>query len=344
MVPLRGDGYRTKVEGGTNTGLHRDLAGMNTQVATSVTDDIAPAQAAAEMALAGRRRLVGIALMCGAVAFFASLDASAKTLARAGVDPLVTTFMRYAASVAMISLFVNPVRTPGVVKSRRLTLQIVRSLLLFASTALNFLALRYLQMAETISIQFAAPLTVALLAGPLLGEWSSRARMAAIGVGFLGVLVIVRPGIGGMHPAALLCLANVVVYAFYAIITRKLAAYDSTATTMFYTGLAGLALMAPLLPWIWTSPASLTHWALLIGVALFGTLGHWLLVMAHARAPANVLAPFIYTQLLWSVTLGFLLFGDVPSRWTVAGAMIVVGSGLYLLAQETIRRDGRPAA
>ena len=185
---------------------------------------------------------------------------------------------------------------------------------------------------------------MALLAGPLLGEWSSRARLAAIGVGFLGVLVIVRPGVGGMHPAALLCVANVVVYAFYAIITRKLAAYDSTATTMFYTGLAGLALMAPLLPWIWTSPASLTHWALLFGVALFGTLGHWLLVMAHARAPANVLAPFIYTQLLWSVTLGFLLFGDVPSRWTVAGAMIVVGSGLYLLAQETIRREARPAA
>jgi drug/metabolite transporter (DMT)-like permease len=270
---------------------------MTTRAATSVTDDIA-APRAAETDSAGRRRLVGIALMCGAVAFFASLDASAKTLARAGVDPLVTTFMRYAASVAMISLFINPVRTPGVVKSRRLTLQIVRSLLLFASTALNFLALRYLQLAETISIQFAAPLTVALLAGPLLGEWSSRARLAAIGVGFVGVLVIVRPGIGGMHPAALLCVANVVVYAFYAIITRKLAAYDSTATTMFYTGLAGLALMAPLLPWIWAAPANLTHWALLIGVALFGTLGHWLLVMAHARAPANVLAPFIYTQLL----------------------------------------------
>ncbi len=315
---------------------------MSTQVATSVPDDIGAPRAAPEVDLAGRRRIVGIALMCGAVAFFASLDACGKTLARAGVDPLVTTFMRYAASVAMISLFINPVRTPGVVKSRRLPLQIVRSLLLFASTALNFLALRYLQLAETISIQFAAPLTVALLAGPLLGEWSSRARLMAIGVGFLGVLVIVRPGVGGMHPAALLCVANVVVYAFYAIITRKLAAYDSTATTMFYTGLAGLALMAPLLPWIWTSPASLTHWALLFGVALFGTLGHWLLVMAHARAPANVLAPFIYTQLLWSVTLGFLLFGDVPSRWTVAGAMIVVGSGLYLLAQETIRRDTRP--
>lgn len=301
----------------------------------------APAEAAqkpGEAEAARRRRLVGIALMCGAVAFFASLDACGKTLARAGVDPLVTTFMRYAGSVAMISLFVNPVRTPSVVRSRRLGLQVLRSLLLFASTALNFMALRHLQMAETISIQFAAPLTVALLAGPLLGEWSSRARLAAIGVGFLGVLVIVRPGVGTMHPAAFLCVANVIVYAFYAIITRKLAAYDSTATTMFYTGLAGVALMAPLLPWIWSNPTEWSHWALLLGVALFGTLGHWLLVLAHARAPANVLAPFLYTQLLWSVTLGFLLFGDLPGRWTLVGAMIVVGSGLYLLAQDARRR------
>lgn len=315
-------------------------------MATTASPLPAPAQVSGSQATdsneaetARRRRLVGIALMCGAVAFFASLDACAKTLARAGVDPVVTTFMRYAASVAMISLFVNPVRTPSVVRSRRLGLQIVRSLLLFTSTALNFVALRYLQMAETISIQFAAPLTVALLAGPLLGEWSSRARLIAIGIGFLGVLVIVQPGVGAVHPATLLCVGNVIVYAFYAIITRKLAAYDSTATTMFYTGLAGVALMAPLLPWIWSNPTEWTHWALLIAVALFGTLGHWLLVLAHARAPANVLAPFIYTQLLWSVTLGFLLFGDLPGRWTIVGAMIVIGSGLYLLAQDTLRRD-----
>ena len=92
--------------------------------------------------------------------------------------------------------------------------------------------------------------------------------------------------------------------------------------------------MSPLLPWIWTTPRAWGAWALLIGVGLFGTLGHWLLVLAHARAPANVLAPFIYTQLLWSVLLGYFVFGDVPNRWTLAGASIVIGSGLYLLAQE----------
>lgn len=302
-------------------------------------------QPAPEAALVRRGRLVGIALMCGAVAFFAGIDGLGKTLAGMGVDPLLTTFMRYAASVAMISVFINPVTQPSVVRSRRLGLQIVRSLLLVASTALNFLALRHLQMAETLSIQFAAPLTVALLAGPLLGEWSSRERLIAIGIGFLGVLVIVRPGLGAMHPAAFLSVANVVVYAFYAIVTRKLAAYDSTSTTLFYTGLAGVGLMTPCLPWLWTNPASWTVWALFLGVALCGTLGHWLLILAHARAPANVLASFIYTQLLWSVLLGFFLFGDLPSRWTIVGAMIVVGSGLYLLAQETLRRaEKKPAA
>lgn len=283
--------------------------------------------------------LAGIALMCGAVAFFACLDASAKALALAGIDPLLTTFMRYAVSVVMVTAFINPVTIPGVVRTRRPWLQVLRSLLLFGSTALNFLALRKLQLAETLSIQFAAPLTVALLAGPLLGEWSSPRRLVAIGIGLIGVLVIVRPGVGAFQPAVMLSLANMLCYAFYIIATRKLAGIDSTATTMFYSGLAGLAVMTPLLPWIWADPGSLGPWILLVAVGLLGTIGHWLLVMAHARAPAGVLAPFLYTQLLWSLLLGYLVFGDVPNRWTLIGASIVVASGLYLLSQ---KRMGRP--
>lgn len=276
--------------------------------------------------------LVGIALMCGAVAFFACLDASAKALALAGIDPLLTTFMRYAVSVLMVTAFINPVTSPGVMRTRWPWLQVLRSLLLFGSTALNFLALRQLQLAETLSIQFAAPLTVALLAGPLLGEWSSPRRLAAIGIGLIGVLVIVRPGVGAFQPAVMLSLANMLCYAFYIIATRKLAGIDSTATTMFYSGFAGLAVMTPLLPWIWTDPGSLGPWLLLVAVGLLGTIGHWLLVMAHARAPAGVLAPFLYTQLLWSLLLGYVLFGDVPNQWTLIGASIVVASGLYLLS------------
>jgi drug/metabolite transporter (DMT)-like permease len=285
-------------------------------------------------AAAPNRRLTGIALMCGTLAFFACLDTSAKTLAGMGVDPLLSTFMRYAVNVTLVLMVLNPVRTPGVTRTNRPILQVLRSLLLFGSTALNFLALRQLQLAETLSIQFATPLMVALLAGPLLGEWSSPRRLVAVGIGFLGVLVIVRPGVGTFQPAVLLSIGNMLCYAFYVLTTRKLAGVDSTATTVFYSGLAGLALMSPLLPWIWTTPTAWSVWALLIGVGLFGTMGHWLLVLAHARAPANVLAPFIYTQLLWSVMLGYLVFGDIPNRWTLIGASIVIGSGLYLLAQE----------
>ncbi|KQP72491.1 multidrug transporter [Methylobacterium sp. Leaf111] len=287
------------------------------------------------------RRLAGIALMCGTLAFFACLDASAKTLAGLGVDPLLSTFMRYAVNVALVLVVLNPVRTPGVARTNRLALQVLRSLLLFGSTALNFLALRQLQLAETLSIQFATPLMVALLAGPVLGEWSSPRRLVAVAIGFLGVLVIVRPGVGAFQPAVLLSIGNMLCYAFYVLTTRKLASVDSTATTVFYSGLAGLALMSPLLPWIWTTPTAWSTWALLIGVGLFGTLGHWLLVLAHARAPANVLAPFIYTQLLWSLMLGYLIFGDVPNRWTLIGASIVIGSGLYLLAQESKALESR---
>ncbi len=306
------------------------------------------AQPSAETERAGARdprRLAGIALMCAAPIGFASLDATGKWLAGAGVDPLLTTFMRYAVNVALVTAFLNPVTRPGVAHSRRLSLQVVRSLLLFGSTACNFLALRSLQLAETVSIQFAAPLAVALLAGPLLGEWSSRLRLAAVAAGFVGVLVIVRPDTLAAKPAMLFSLGNMLCYALYVIVTRKLAAYDSSATTIFYTGLAGLALMTPLLPWIWTAPGSLQVWGMLGAVGLFGTAGHWLLVLAHARAPASLLAPLIYTQILWSVLLGYGVFGDVPGAWTLAGALIIVASGLVLIAEDswTKRRARRRA-
>ena len=307
---------------------------MSTQVATSVPDDSGPARAAPETDLAGRRRIVGIALMCGAVAFFASLDACGKTLARAGVDPLVTTFMRYAASVAMISLFINPVRTPGVVKSRRLPLQIARSLLLFASTALNFLALRYLQLAETISIQFAAPLTVALLAGPLLGEWSSRARLAAIGVGFLGVLVIVRPGTEAFHPAVLLSLGTAVFSALYNLLTRKLAGVDSTGTQQFYAAGVATICIAPFSIGGWVWPHDIGGWLPFIIIGIAALIGHLFITTAHRYAPASVLAPFGYLQIIFMTGSSWLVFNQPPDMWIFIGAPIVMASGFYIWLRE----------
>ncbi|HEY8566005.1 MAG TPA: DMT family transporter [Beijerinckiaceae bacterium] len=284
---------------------------------------------------AARQRLIGIGLMCAALVCFACLDATAKWLNR-NQDPLLTVWARYAVSVALVFLVLNPWTAPGLTRTQRFWLQIGRSMLLLLSTVLNFFALQHLQLAQTISIQFATPFLVALLAGPILGEWIGPRRFAAIAVGFLGVLVVARPG--STHPAMLLTMAGTVCYALYGIATRILAAHDSSRTTLFYSGLVGVAVMMPLLPWIWRTPPDALTWAGMIAVGALGGFGHWLLILAHARAPAAILSPFIYTQLAWMILLGYLVFGDVPDRWTLIGAGIVVASGLYLLSRERVRK------
>jgi drug/metabolite transporter (DMT)-like permease len=280
-----------------------------------------------------QNRMIGIALMCAALFCFSCLDATAKWVNQS-VDPMVTVWARYMSAAVLTFLVINPRTQPGALRTRRLPLQILRSFLLLASTLCNFFALKYLQLVETQSIIFATPLLVALLANPILGERIGWQRLTAIGVGFVGILVITRPGLGTMHPAALLSLAGSVAYAFYNIVTRMLASSDSIATTTLYSSLAGIVLVTPVLPWVWTTPSSPLTWLLLVTTGFYGAFGHWLLVLAHARAPAAILAPFIYSQIIWMLALGYILFGDWPDSWTFVGAGIVIASGLYLLSRE----------
>jgi drug/metabolite transporter (DMT)-like permease len=297
--------------------------------------NVGPIGAVEASAAARRNRLVGLALMCGAVICFAGLDTSAKWLSHS-TDPLLGVWARYVSSVVLVSLVVNPWSVPGLARTRRPWMQAGRSVLLLLSTACNFFALQYLQVAQTTSIMFAAPLLVALAAGPLLGEWIGPRRLAAIGVGFVGVLIITRPGFGGMHPAALLSVFGTACYALYAISTRVLAGSDSSATTLFYSGLAGVVLVTPFVPFVWSTPSLLVA-LMMAATGVFGAVGHWLLILAHARAPAPVLAPFLYTQLIWVVILGYLVFGDLPDYWTLIGASVVIASGMYLLYRERER-------
>ena len=285
----------------------------------------------------GRSRLAAIALICGAVLFFALLDTSAKWLS-VHMDPVQVVFARYAGSMVMVLMLLNPWSRPGVLRTKRPWLQGVRSLLLLGSTMLNFIAVKYLQLAETVSIMFAGPLLVALVAGPMLGEWPGPRRLAAIAVGFLGVLVITRPGLGGMHPAAWLSVFGCVCYSFYSLATRQLAAFDPPETTMVYSGVAGTLAMLPLIPFFWSMPETPLVWLVMLGTGLLGGFGHWLLILAHRLAPATVLAPFIYSQIVWMIVLGWFVFGQFPDRWTFVGAAIVIASGLYLLYRERVRK------
>lgn len=283
-----------------------------------------------------RQRLAGIALMCIALLCFALLDACAKYLSPR-IGALQTVWFRYALSVLAVTLLLNPLTAPGVWRSRNLKLQLARSAMLFLSTLFNFLALRELQLAQSMAIVFAVPLLVALIAGPLLGEWPGPRRIVAIMVGFLGVLVVTRPGIGGLPPGALWSVAGVFAYALYNVFTRMLAAYDSAQTTLVYSGVAAVALLAPVVPFLeWRTMGAL-EWGLAIACAFFGTFGHWLVILASRRAPASVLTPFIYTQIVWMVLLGYYIFGDTPDGYTIAGAAIVIASGLYLLNRERVR-------
>ncbi|AMN44478.1 DMT family transporter [Rhodoplanes sp. Z2-YC6860] len=280
-----------------------------------------------------RQRLIGIGLMCGAVATFACLDAIGKYLGTR-MDVLQVVAVRYASAFVLTLLISNPIVRPGLLRTAKPLLQIGRSALLLGSTFFNFMAFRYLQLDEALAILFSTPFMVAILAGPMLGEWVGWRRWIAIGVGFAGVMVVIRPGFGGLHWAAMLSGASAVCYAFYGITTRMLARYDSSQTTLFYSNLFGTAIMLPVLPFVWTPPRSVLDGVLMVAMGAFGAFGHYLLIVAHRHAPASVLSPFMYTQLIWATTFGYLVFANVPNHWTLTGAAIVIGSGLYLLHRE----------
>jgi drug/metabolite transporter (DMT)-like permease len=149
---------------------------------------------------------------------------------------------------------------------------------------------------------------------------------------------VTRPGFGNMHPAALLSCGSAICYAFYVIATRVLSRTDSNETTQFYTNTVGAVIMTAIVPFIWTTPDGVLTGGLMILIGLLGGMGHYLLILAHRLAPASALAPFIYTQMIWTTTLGFIVFGDIPHRWTIIGGLIVVTSGLYLLHREAVRK------
>jgi drug/metabolite transporter (DMT)-like permease len=285
-------------------------------------------------------RLTGIALMCGAVACFALLDTTAKYL-NLYMSTLQVVWTRYTGAFLFPFLVSQPWTRPGLTRTKRPVLQLVRSVLLLASTLCNFAALRYLQLDEAIALIFSTPFFVAALSGPMLGEWVRWRRWSAIAVGFVGVLVVTRPGAAGFQPAALLSLFAALCYALYSITTRILARTDSNETTLFYSNIVGALALLPVVPLVWTTPGDPVVIALMVATGAIGSFGHYLLIAAHRLTPAAVLSPFIYTEIVLVTALGFLVFGDVPNRFTLTGAAIVVASGLYILHRERKLRGSK---
>ena len=278
-------------------------------------------------------RLRGIALMILAGMCFTALDTNAKLLV---VDfaAMQVVFVRYLGHLALTVATVGPRRLSGLWRTQRPVLLIARGFLLFGSTLFNFVALRYLALSETVSILFSSPFLVAVIAGPILGEWIGPRRWAAVLVGFAGVLVVTQPGTAGFQWAALYSVAGSVCYAFYAVVTRILAATDSNPTQQFYASLVGTLAFLPAMPFVWVWPDNLVSIAQMAATGLFGFIGHGFLISAHRYAPAPILSPFIYVQIIWMTLFGYFVFGDVPTTANLVGAGIVIASGLYLLFRE----------
>jgi drug/metabolite transporter (DMT)-like permease len=267
------------------------------------------------------------------------MDASAKWLGTAGdVPPVQLVALRYFISFLFTGFILNPFARPALLRTRRPVLQITRAACLVLSTACTYVAVRHMSLTEMTAIVFAAPLIVPLLSVAFLGEKVGPRRVLAIVVGFCGVLVITRPGGHELGWVALLPLLGALLNAFYSVSTRKLASVDAPETTMFYTGMVGSATMMPALFFVWETPEGLVQWTAIILMGAGGALAHWLLILAHKHAPASLLAPFNYAQIIGAALIGLLVFGDVPDSWTFAGAAIIILSGLYVFYREQVVR------
>ncbi len=280
------------------------------------------------------RPLAGMALMVASVGLLTVMDGTAKYLARD--YPLwQVVWARYAFNLLGLLPLLAWSRLPAW-RSRAPGLQLLRAAAMVVATFTMFLSLKLLPMAETYAIAFLSPLLVALLAGLLLRERLDAARWLAVATGFLGVLVVMRPGSGLFGLAALAPMAMALSFALYQLVTRMLGSRDDTYVTMFWSAAAGSIVTAFLLPWNWRPPDA-GALALMAGMGLVGLLGQLAMIRAFTLAPASLASPFIYTQIVWAVLFGFLVFGDLPDFWTLVGAAIVVAAGLRLFRHEARR-------
>ena len=280
-----------------------------------------------------RNRLTGIGLVSATYLVFSLLDGSAKWLVGA-MPVIMVVWLRFATHVLVAGAVLFPLRGWALVRTQHLRWHLVRALMFIAMTAINFWALQYLQLTVTASIFFSVPLIIALVSATAFGEKLETGRWVAIVAGFAGVLTIVHPGSADFHPAMLLSVVNAILYAFFMMMTRRLAAYDSPETIQYLPAIGAAIGLAPFALAAWEAPSGWLEWTVAGLLGVLGGIGHYLLALAHRYAPSSVIAPFLYQQVVYMALFGYLVFGDVPGPGVWIGAPIVIASGLYLFAQE----------
>jgi drug/metabolite transporter (DMT)-like permease len=280
----------------------------------------------------GERTLTGIAMALTAMFLFSGMDGLSKYLA-VDYHPIEIAAMRqFFTTLALLPFLL---RSPLALRTKRPLVQIGRGLCMFCSSILFIFGLSHLPIADASAIGFVSPLLVTALSIPLLGEKVGIRRWSAVIVGFTGVMIVVRPGTGAFDPAALYPLASAAAWALGLILTRIMRNSDQVLTTIFYSTLVGLVIGGAALPFVWRTP-DLAGLGLMAAMGLLSTISQTLLISAFARAAASILAPFSYSQMVWSTLIGYFVFATLPDALTWIGAAIVIASGIYTLRREHV--------
>jgi drug/metabolite transporter (DMT)-like permease len=270
---------------------------------------------------------LGIGCLVLAVACFAVLDTAVKFVG-ASLSILVAVWFRYVFQALAVSALMLPLRGKRLLHTEHPRFQLLRGLLLLMVSALSFLAVQYMPVGEFTAFVMTTPLVVTLLAALYLKENVSRTRWALVLGGFVGALLVVNPGGASLGWPTLLPLAMVLVYAWFQILTRQMALTEDPMTLHFYTGWVGALVCSAVLPLVWQGIPDLTTIGLLCLIGLMGTVGHFLLILAFAHAPASTLTPYLYAQIGFAMLCGWWVFGHVPGPLELGGIALIVGCGI----------------
>jgi drug/metabolite transporter (DMT)-like permease len=269
-----------------------------------------------------------------AVVAFTLIDTSAKWLILSGLPAIQVIFARYCGHFIGALLLFLPREGLDALRSNRPGVQLLRSAMLLTSTALNFFALSYLPITVTTAIAFAGPIVISILAIPILGEQVGLRRFIAVMVGFFGVIVVIQPWGADFHWAMGLSLLSLLSASTYFVLTRMLAGQEANSTSQIWSSALATMVLLPLVLQVWEWPETITGYAVLGVIGLFGLLGHTLATGAHRMAEASTLAPVVYLQVIYATAAGYFVFDSLPTKWTVAGTAIIVCSGIYILHRE----------
>ena len=278
-----------------------------------------------------------ILLLCGTMVIIGTMDAVSKLLVQdlaVGQILAVRYWMFFCVALWMAH---RSIGIRAAYLSKRPWIQIARSGILMAEMALFIQAFVYMQLADVHAVAAASPLLVMVMAALFLGETIGPHRKAAVLIGFLGILVIVRPGTGVFGWAAALPVAATLGWASYQVLLRQVSGYDRSETTVLYTATTGLVIYSVAGLLVWQAP-TFEQWLLLAAVGVMGSAGHILLVRAYESAPASALQRFNYGLPLWAVIIGWLVFDHLPDAWTFAGGALVIAGGLYALWREQLQK------